>query len=99
MGEKNGKGTQAQVQRASQGCDSDYAAIGNFQAGFNGSGYGVEGTVRIDYQDWVRRNPPIGGDGTGGIIAQLIEEAEDQLGDAQECIARVQKEVKSCTVD
>ncbi len=93
MGDKNGKGTQTQVQRTCQGCDGDDAAIGNLQSRRDGSGNEFEGTIGIDYQDWVRRNSLVGGF-PGGIIAQLIEETEDQLGDAQACIARVQKEIE-----
>lgn len=94
MGDNNGKGTQTQVQRTRQRCDGDNATGGDRKLGRDGSSDGIEGTIGIDYQDWVRGDSLIRGCSTGGIIAQLITETEDQLGDAQACIARVQKEME-----
>lgn len=94
MGDKNGKGTKTQVQRTCQGCDGNNAAIGDFKSGCNGSNDGIEGTVRANYQNWVRGNSSFGGDSPGGIIAQLIEETENQLGDAQACIAKMEKDME-----
>jgi hypothetical protein len=94
MGDKHGKGTKTQVPGTCQGCIGNDASSRDLKPGCNGSIDGVEWSIGIDYENRVRRDSPFRIRLVGGIIAQLIEETEDQLGDAQVCIARVQKEME-----
>lgn len=93
MGELNGKkkGQKTQVRRANQGCNGDIASKGDSGVRSVGPDTQPIGTLRVDRPDRVGRNRTRFV--LGGILAQLIDETEDQLGDAQECIAREKRRI------
>lgn len=89
MGEMHGKKTK--ISRANQGCDNHSAPVGNCESGPTRQHPEFIGPLRVDRPYRTRRdkNRAV----LGGIIAQLIEDVEDQLGDARECIANQEKRI------
>jgi len=93
MGEMNGeeKRSQAKVQRTYQGRDGHVASERDRESRLISSDPQFIGTLRVDRPNRLRENTARVL--LGGIVAQLIDEIEDQLGDAQECIATYQKRI------
>ncbi|MBW4523481.1 MAG: hypothetical protein KME16_28070 [Scytolyngbya sp. HA4215-MV1] len=90
---KNSDGTETKTRRTNQRRYRHDAPNCDRQPGLNGEITGVEGRqVGIDHDDWTQANPDIQSLVTGGILAQLIEEVKDQLGDAEQCIEWYQRE-------
>lgn len=86
MGKTN-NGTKNQVFRTNKGCSGDTSPRCHSGAKPVGGINGDE-TVRTDRPYWFGRN---NNQLLGGILTQLIEEYEDQLGETQEDIARLQR--------
>ena len=97
MGLINGR-TQAETRRTDQRRNGDNAPDGDLQPGCLGESHAAKGgEVGTDYQDRLGRNPI--GDGspsTGGILSQLIDEVENQLGEARACIELYQAKEREC---
>lgn len=93
MGEMNGeeKRSQAKVQRTDQGCDDYAASERDRESRLISSDPQFIGTLRVDRPNRLRGNTARVL--LGGIIAQLIDETEDQLGDAHQCIATYQRRI------
>lgn len=79
-------GTQNEIWRTSQGCDGDIAGDGNQQSGRLGEEAENE-PLGANYPDWLRQDPHKPGSASvGGVLSQLIEEADDQLVEIEERI-------------
>jgi len=84
-------GQKKQVQRANQGCHGDIATDCDRSLGCARTNSEPIKPLGVDrpYRTGRNRARSL----LGGILAQLIEEATDQLGDALECIAKQEKRV------
>lgn len=88
MGKKDGKRQEAEIRQGThQGCDGDNAANRDRQSRRDGDRDGLEWTLGADFKDWAGRNPAIRVALRGGVLSQLIAEAEGQLEGVQESIA------------
>lgn len=88
----NSNGKKAEVQRANKGRNGYIASDRDPKFGRDGRRDGNGGTLGANSQNRARRTITVRL--LGGIIAQLIEETEDQLGDARECIAKYERTVQ-----
>lgn len=83
-------GQKTEISRASQGSDANHSGLGDRKAGCDGQKYGGQ---QIGTRDPVRIRKNLFGRMPGGILAQLIAEQEDQLGDAVRGIADLEKKI------
>jgi len=89
MGETHG--SKKQVRRTHPRCDGNVATVGYSRIRPASRSAKSFRQIGVNRPDWFGRDPlrclP------GGILTQLIEEVEDQLGDAEECITREKRRI------
>lgn len=93
MGENHEKkGQTSQIRGVNEGSDDFIATTGDRRSRRSGESPQSIREVGIDSPDRSRGNSPRGL--LGGILAQLILDTENQLGDARDSIAREQRRIE-----